>query len=60
MSLKTLGISQLMVTKALEKHDEDGHRAPEGPEACGAYNKTPDAVVTAIKDHSNSFPRVSK
>ena len=49
-----------MVTKALEKHDEDGHRAPQGPDACGAYNKTPDAVVTAIKDHINSFPRVSQ
>ena len=60
MFLKLLDISQSMVTKALEKHDEDGHRAPEGPEARGAHNKTPDAVVTAIKDHINSFPRVSQ
>ena len=29
MFLKTLDISQSMVTKALEKHDEDGHQAPE-------------------------------
>ena len=60
MFLKTLDISQSMVTEALEKHDEDGHRAPEGPEARGTYNKNPDAVVTAIKDHINSFPRVSQ
>ena len=38
-----------MIKKGLEKHDEDRYRAPEGPEAHGARNKTPDAVVTAIK-----------
>ena len=49
MFLKTLDISQSMIKKALDTHDEDGHRAPEGPEACGAHNKT-------IEDHINSFP----
>ena len=49
-----------MIKRALEKHDEDEHRAPEGPEARGAHIKTSDAVVTAIKDHINSFPRVSQ
>ena len=56
MFLKTVDISQSMIKKALDTHDEDRHRAPEGPEACGAHNKTLDAVVTAVEDHINSFP----